>query len=94
MKELHSYATNTLALVRDGKIEPHAEIALVLWEVEYLISEKEGVVRDRVLSMIRFAASPAALRTLAAKLIITAGQVESELTEAMGNIDAAKEKTP
>lgn len=98
MKEITCIASNSLALFADGKLEPSAEIALVLSEVEYRVAVDGQVIRERAAQTVRFAASPAGLRKLAEKLSQAADDTERDFEKGQaamvsGVIEGMK-KTP
>lgn len=82
MKEITSYASNTLALVNDGKLEPQAEIALVFCEPNYRLTSDGQLARERAVETVRFSASPATLRKLAERFTKTADEIEAEVARA------------
>ena len=82
MKEITSYASNYLALYNDGKLEPQAEIALVLCEPTYRLTSDGQLARERAVETVRFSASPETLRKLAERFTKTADEAEAELTKA------------
>lgn len=83
MKEVSQYVSNTLATVVDGKLEPQAEIGLILSEPGYRVVGESQVVRERVLETVRFAASPETLRMLAKKFNQTADDTEADFAKAL-----------
>jgi len=78
MKELSCYASNTIAVINDGVIEPGAEVIIVLSETSYRVTTDDTMSRERVAETFRFSASPKALRLLAKKLAKTADDIEAE----------------
>ncbi len=83
MKEITSYASNTLALLSaDGKLEPQAEIALVLCEPTYRLTSDGQLARERAVETVRFSAAPEVLRKLAARFTKTADETEAEVEAA------------
>lgn len=98
MKEITCIASNSLALFADGKLEPSAEIALVLSEVEYRIVPDGQVVRERAAQTVRFASSPAGLRKLAEKLLQTADDTERDFEKGqaamVGEVIEGMKNTP
>lgn len=82
MKEITSYASNTLAILDDGKLKPQAEIALVLCEPNYRITSDGQLARERTVETVRFSASPDTLRKLSARFAKTADEIEAEVKAA------------
>lgn len=85
MKEVISYATNTLAVINDGVLTPGAEVIIVLGEIAYRMTADDTMSRERVAETFRFSASPKALRLLAKKLAKTADDIEAEFAKAIQN---------
>ena len=84
MKEILSYATNTLAGIgTSGKIEAQAEVILVLTEPTYRLTSDGDMARERTIETVRFVASATALRTFANRLNKSADQIEADLKKAL-----------
>ena len=54
MKEVISYATNTLAVINDGVLTPGAEVIIVLGEIAYRMTADDTMVRTTFGNLPKF----------------------------------------
>lgn len=82
MKELSSFATNTLAAIEDGKLVAKAEVAVIVSETAYRMTSANTVARERAVETLRFVASTESLRIMGKRLLETADEIDAEIEKA------------